>query len=304
MKYTKYVFGTSLMIFSAVFLVTRHQEKKLSFTCPSVAQASEPISLPTVNIPLKAILEISGGGSSFLPREIGVQLVPKQSNRPNSPLLIQLSSVELNDLSPGNYHFKVTLKRSTDDLALATLDIDSNVQAGSSVDFGKGAWNYDLDPDGDQVNTLTEIMNGKFEESEGSDIPNRWVFNSSNPVVGNETFKISLLRPAGISVMTPGPQGRLRVSGDPFTVQSAVYVKADLLTEAGVKKGSAGAYSRLDGSFDVQITSGAEVGDRVLVYTISKKILEEGDTDFDSSRADVGPFSKVEIVVKDLQACR
>lgn len=296
----------SIFIAGAVFLLSaQYQARRVKIECPHEAKASTGVTLPTVNIPLEAILEISGNGTSIPSRDIAVQLVPKQANRANSPLLIQLSQIQLSDLSAGSYHFKVTLKRSTDHLPLATLDADSIVQAGSSVNFDQATWNYDLDPDGDGYNSITEIMNGKFELSGGGIVPNVWSSLATNPATGGQDSKPekpALLRPAAISVMSPGSNGRLKVAGDPFSVQSAVYVNADLLNASGVKKSSAGSYSRMDGSFDLNFDSGAVVGDRVLLYTRTQKDL--GDATFDSSRADVGPNSKVELAVKDLQGCQ
>ncbi len=297
----------SFLSAGAVFLLTvKYQSRQVKIECPQAVKAATGINLPFDKIPaLKATLEITGGGTSIPSREIGVQLVPKQANRSNSPLLIQLSQMQLSDVPSGTYHLKVILKKADDDLVLATLDLDSNIQAGTSIDFGQANWNYVQDPDLDNYNSVTEIMNGKFETSVEGGVPNVWSFLPTNPAVGGQNSKPEkplLLRPASISAMSPGSGGRLRVSGDPFSVQSGVYVNADLLTSGGVKKKNGAAYSRIDGSFDITIDSGAVSGDRVLVYAITQKDL--GDAQFDSSRADVGPNSKVELLVKDSQGCQ
>lgn len=298
----------SALVFLGLFLSFRFQSKRLQFACPQEAKATSVFPLPFNSIPsLRAILEVSGS-MDIPPRDIGVQLLHKQENRPNSALLIQLSQVALDHIPAGNYHLKVTLSRADDNLVLATLDLDSTLQPGASIDFGQGKWDYacpECDTDHDHYNNLTEIMNGVFTAPSSGTLPTQWIASPSDASAsgGNShPDKPSLLRPAGISAMSPGPGGRVRVVGDPFSVQSAVYVTADLLNANGARKGRGEAYSRIDGSFDLMVDSGAEAGDQVLVYVITQKGL--GEPQYDSSRADVGPHSKKMILLKELQGCR
>ena len=293
-----------------ILLSVRFQAKQVKIECPHEVQAATSnIVLPFDKIPaLKATLEITGNGTNISPRDIGVQLVRKQASRANSPLLIQLSQVQLNDVPAGNYHLKVILKKADNDLVLATLDLDSNIGPGTSIDFGKASWNYacdQCDSDGDHYNNLTEIMNGVFHAPSSGTISNEWLSSPTNANRGGEQSypeRPSLLRPAAISVMSPGPNGRLKIVGDPFSVQSAVYVTADLLNPNGLRKGKGEGYSRIDGSFDLSIDSGATAEDKILLYTITQKGL--GEAQFDSSRADVGPNSKLELIVKNFQGCQ
>lgn len=296
---------SSVLILATIFsLSLPHDDLKMS--CPPNVQAlSSHFVIPTVNVPLTANLEILSGSTTVQSKEIGAQLVPKNPNRPNSALLIQLSSLQIDELAPGTYTFKVLLKRTTDQLILASLQMQANVQQGSTIDFSQASWDYgcaECDPDGDHYNSITEIMNGSFSAPVGTNVANVWNFYQTNPSTDEKPEKVLLLRPAGISVMSPGPGGRLRIAGDPFSVQSGVYVKADLLNGSGSLKKSGGVYSRIDGSFDLNITDGAVSGDRVLIYTISRK--DFGDPEFDSSRSQVGPNSKLELNVKDVQACQ
>lgn len=303
----KIFFLSILFVAGAIFLLSvQYQSKQVKLGCPQeVKAATSNLVLPFDLIPaLKATLEITGSGSNIPAREIGVQLVPKHANRQNSPRLIQLSQVQLNDVPAGNYHLKVTLKQSRDDLTLATLDLDSTIQPGTSIDFGQAAWNYDVDPDGDRYNSITEIMNGKFVVSGGGEIPNLWLENvkeaTGSAGSGSYPNSATLLRYWAISVSSLGSDGRIRVMGDPFSVQSGVNVIAELRTADGVLKSTINGYSRIDGSFDLPTLSNAIKGDKVHVFVSSRT----GDGNPSSLGAQVdGPSREVLFVVKNLQRC-
>jgi len=294
-------------------LSVRYQAKQVKVECPAEAKAVTSISLPFDIIPaLKARLEITGNGSSIPARDIGVQLVPKHANRPNSARLIQLSQVQLEDVPPGNYNLRVTLKRASDDLVLATLELNSVIQPGVSIDFGQTSWDYDVDEDRDNFNNITEMMNGSFQIPQGGIIPNVWTYNPTNfrditEFPNNDilppTPKIVLLRPWAISIMAPDSNGHVNIIGDPFSVPSGVWVKADLLGPSGIQKNTTGAFSRIDGSFDLNFLSGVTAEDKVLVYVVSRKVLERGDLKYNSSTSQSGPISSLELPVRNFQNC-
>lgn len=311
----KKIFFFSLLIAGAIFLLSvQYQSKQVKLECPREAKAvTSNLVLPFDRIPaLKATLEISGNGSNRAPQDIGVQLVPKQASRSNSPRLIQLSQIQLSDVPAGNYHLKVTLKRADDNLVLATLDLDPTIQPGTSIDFGQVAWNYDVDDDRDNFNNITEIMNGSFQIPQGGTIPNVWTYNPTNfrdiaEFPHNDTLpptpKIVLLRPWAISLMAPDSNGRINIIGDPFSVPSGVWVKADLLGSGGIQKNTTGAFSRIDGSFDLNFPSGVVAEDKILVYVISRKVLERGDLKYNSSTSQSMPTSSLELPVRNFQNC-
>lgn len=300
----------SVFMAGAIFLLNvQYQFRRLKWECPAEVKAATGINLPFDRIPaLEAILEISGNGTSILPQNIGVQLVPKQAGRPNSPLLIQLAPIQLPDIQAGTYNFKVTLRRLSDHLPLATIDTIANIQPGSSVSFDQEKWNYDLEEESaptDGFNNITEIMSGHFEVSGGGAVPNLWVSHTieqSDPADPTRHPVAMLLRPYAISVSSPGAGGAIRVVGDPFSVQSGVNVIATLYTSNGSEKSKVNAYSRLDGSFDLPTFSNAVVGDKVRVYVTSRN--EVGAPTSLSDQNNGKPNRELELLVKDLQSCQ
>lgn len=276
--------------------------------CPTSARANNSnleVVLPSLNISLKANLEIFAGssvqGTPQQTLELTTSFVPKQLGRANTPQLVHISTAQLRNLTPGIYTFRVNLLRQSDALLIAQLQNTLDIRSGSSVNFDQSIWNYDFDTDGDNYNNLTEIMNGGFIIHQGQSI---WVSSPTDPEnISSHPEKISLLRPNAISVMSPDRNGRILILGDPFAMQSGVLVKGQLLSSNGIVKNSAQSFSRFDGSFDLVFSEGATVGDRVVIYAVSRKDQIE-NPDFDSSRSVVGPGSKVELQVEDIRRCQ
>lgn len=306
MKIRILLFSVFLLSFLVLFH-THFQNRQLN--CPSEVHAVVPsITLPSLNISLKANLEIYAGssasGSPLQTQEIAVSFIPKQNRRSQSPQLISIASTPLPALTPGTYTFRINLRRQSDDLPIARLELTQAVNTGSTVNLDQATWNYDFDEDGDHYNNLTEIINGEFSAPPASEIASIWTAALKNPLASaDHPDHVILLRPSAISAMKPGPNGRLRVVGDPYSVQSGVLVKADLLNSGGTLKNSADAPSRIDGSFDLTFSGGAVAGDRVIVYAVSRRD-QASNPEFDSSRSVTGPGSKVELQVGEAQTCQ
>jgi len=298
----------SIFLFGFVILFHTHFQNR-QLHCPSEVRASVPlITLPSLNISLKATLEIYAGnsasGSPIQTQEISTSFIPKQAHRSHSPQLVSIASTPLPTLAAGTYTFRINLRRQSDDLPIAKLEVSQAVSTGSTVNLDQATWNYDFDTDGDNYNNITEIMNGEFATPSSSEIPSVWAAAIKNPRDrADHPEHAMLLRPSAISAMRPGTGGRLRIVGDPFSVQSGILVKADLLNSGGVLKSSGEASSRLDGSFDLTFSGGATAGDRVIVYAVSRRD-QASNPEFDSSRSVTGPGSKVELQVGGASSCQ
>ncbi len=252
------------------------------------------------SLPLKAHLEIKSAGNTVQEKDVDIQIVPKDSKRPNSSSLVKIAPVQLDGVTPGPYKFVLSLIHTQYDRKIASIETDITVNPGSNIDFSHSQWVYE-DNDQDHYNDITEIMNGHYNViSNASGPPSfSWVNDPKEPLdSASKPDTAFLLKPSAISVMSPGLGGQVRVVGDPFSVQAGVNVIAELSAPNGSKKSKINSFSRLDGSFDLML-SNASVGDKVVVYVSSRN--EAGSP---SSLSLQGPSSKVEWTVKDLQGCQ
>ncbi|GEM_PF-3001240 len=329
MHQKKYMIATLLMIPLVLFIGFQFRHKEVKWDCPQrVMAAVTSGSLAAVRYPdLKGELEVYNSGdtriNTFPVRDLNWKL--KHSNRENSGHVVKFSSLEVANLDPGTYQFDLVLRRASDDLKLARLQVKNvNIKAGSStISFDDADWVYDdpkdnrnaiaikdkMDSDGDGFNNVTEIMDGDFAAPASGETRGLWQpQEKSYTDLANYPTRTLLLQPSAMSVMAVGPSGNLRIVGDAFSVQPGVLVNAELVRSAGTPP-TYTTSSELDGSFELIIPTGVSVGDKVKIYTVSREGLDATSlltpiaftrslSASDSSRA------QVTLEVKNLQGCQ
>ncbi|MBL7685355.1 MAG: hypothetical protein JNK65_04880, partial [Deltaproteobacteria bacterium] len=255
--------------------------------------SNELLSFLTSEVDVEKTLNLTGrlevlkssdlNGAPVKTADLPVSFVPKDPNRVNSPKVIRVipeGGVHFEDLGVGEYLFRIRLfHRSPNqgDIQIASIEQNILIESGkdSAVNFSGSVWHYDFDDDSDGYSNVTELMNGHFEKKQDNvgGSTTVWIAEPTNVKDGqSHPEDVRIIDPKRIGSTSPDSGGHSKIVGDPLSVQSGVLVTVVHKGPDGVEKERVTVYSRLDGSFEANLTNSVQ-GDLVQVYTTSSPTL-------------------------------
>ncbi len=243
---------------------------------------------PKLHLIGKFQLLSSDGEKNIYETSLPVQWTPRDPDRPDlgkEPQVFPKEGFTLSNLAKGEYLFRVIISHqgSEGETVIGSIETKQSVSGGknSPLDFSKSSWVYP-DDDGDGFSNIAELTDGDYDEeslnspsllSELSPLWVYWKFSKDlkDPKDANShPADRFLITPEKINPTSPNDQKISKLIGEILSVQAGTnFTVIHFSSDGTTVKEKINFFSKIDGSFEVQLTH-SEEEDKVILVVTSK----------------------------------